>query len=110
LPIQLKISEYCTGCLENYYLTKEKVDWVLCIGCKKKWVHETYKTYGMKCNVCGRMEKRAKVLREGKSGKIKKSLMVGFFSFLPFEQICAYSYSYGFDNKSVVQTQSESYT
>lgn len=49
--------EQCVECLEAYFLTTERVDWIQCLICTK-WMHETCTMYLNKCNICGRDEKR----------------------------------------------------
>lgn len=60
-PIKKKRSdsnyEQCIECLEPYFQTKEKVDWVQCVNCFQ-WMHETCTMYIPKCNICGRDDKR----------------------------------------------------
>lgn len=53
-------NEICVECCENYFQTKEKVDWIQCVSCKK-WLHETCTMYGSQCNICGREAKRQKM-------------------------------------------------
>jgi hypothetical protein len=57
--------DYCVECLENYHDTKEKVDWLQCISCEN-WMHETCTMYDIRCNDCGRKEKRAEKLKARK--------------------------------------------
>lgn len=47
----------CVECWEDYYVTKTKVDWIQCLGCKN-WLHESCTMYTNKCNSCGRNEVR----------------------------------------------------
>lgn len=52
----------CVEFFENYNMTKESVDWLQCISCKK-WYHETCSLYKSMCSVCGGAEKRAQKVK-----------------------------------------------
>lgn len=61
----------CIECDENYYKTREKVDWIKCLNCAK-WMHESCTMYGNLCNICGREQRRRKM--KNKFGKMFKKL------------------------------------
>ncbi|XP_054706771.1 uncharacterized protein LOC129216581 [Uloborus diversus] len=66
-PIETGGSDHTNNCLEceeNYYLTKETVDWIKCVKCQK-WLHESCTMYGNLCNVCGKTK-----IRENKKKNI----------------------------------------
>jgi len=48
------LSNVCVGCKENYEFTKEKVDWIQCIRCKR-WLHETCTSFVDVCQICGKI-------------------------------------------------------
>lgn len=56
----------CVECLESYYHTKKKTDWIQCLQCSG-WFHEDCSNFSEKCNKCGGKNKGI-----GKGKKPKK--------------------------------------
>ncbi|KAH9627856.1 hypothetical protein HF086_001752 [Spodoptera exigua] len=57
----------CVECLESYFYTKKKSDWIQCLQCSG-WLHEDCSNFAEKCNKCGVQNKG-----NGKGKKRKKS-------------------------------------
>lgn len=55
-----KVECRCVECTENYYETRETVDWICCVSCLK-WLHESCTMYNPMCNICGQKNKRDSV-------------------------------------------------
>lgn len=45
----------CVGCLENYFKTKRKDDWIKCVKCSR-WLHEQCTSFPNMCMRCGRQQ------------------------------------------------------
>ncbi|XP_050303415.1 uncharacterized protein LOC126741122 [Anthonomus grandis grandis] len=44
----------CVGCLENYFATKRKDDWIQCVSCSR-WLHDQCISFSNMCMKCGNM-------------------------------------------------------
>lgn len=64
----------CVECLESYFHTKKKSDWIQCLQCSG-WLHEDCSKFREKCNKCGDQNKE-----KGKGKKTKKyEALLGLF-------------------------------